>query len=136
MRQQALYFPKVRVRQSSPGRRYILGKVSLGELNESFWSGIGTWTAEDYKRQWTAAAKLFLDSRIPVLLYTDVGPKSSVAYHVVPTATDLLVFEQIFRGPHRPLTREGAARQLIRLRDRVSCWAAPVASLHSLAVIR
>jgi len=133
MRQQALAFSKAPAGQASPGRRYIYGKVCMGELKEPFWSGTHVWTAREYQRQWSAAARLCLKTRCPVLLYTDVEPRTAMAYHVVPTATGLLIFEQGFRSPYRPLIRLGAARELLSLRDRVSCWNAPLASLHSLA---
>lgn len=136
MTQQALTFLKMPVGQTAPGRRYIYGEVSLGELKEPFWSGTYVWTPDKYKRHWASAARRCLATRLPVLFYTDVGVRASMAYHVVPTATGLLVFEQIFQDPRQPLTREGAARAILRERDRVSCWTAPVTSLHSLATGR
>ena len=132
MREQALFFRKPPTAQVSPGRRYLYGEVSLGELKEAFWSGTYVWTAEEYKRQWVAAAKRCVVSRLPVLFYTDVGHRASMAYHAVPTATGLLIFEQVFLDSLRPLTREGDARAMLRERDRASCWTAPVASLYSL----
>ena len=136
MKQQALSFLKVPAGQTAPGRRYVYGEVSLGELKEPFWSGTYIWSPEEYKRYWVAAARRCLATRLPVLFYTDVGVRASMAYHVVPTAIGLLVFEQIFRDARRPLTREGAARALLQERHRISCWTAPVASLHSLATGR
>ncbi len=136
MKQQALSFLKVPLGQSAPGRRYVYGEVSLGGLKEPFWSGTYVWTPKEYEQQWVAAARRCLATRLPVLFYTDVGVRASTAYHVVPTTTGLLVLEQIFRDPRQPLTREGAARAILRERDRVSCWTAPVASLHSLATGR
>lgn len=136
MRRQALTFSKMLRKQTAPGRRYIYGEASLGELNEAFWSSTIVWTAGEYKRQWVAAARLCLDSYRPVLLYTDVGLKASMAYHVVPAANGLLIFEQGFRTVLRPLTRESVARELLSSRARVSHWNAPLASLHSLATSR
>jgi hypothetical protein len=95
MRQQALSFPQVPAGQAAPGRRYIYGEVSLGGLREAFWSSTYVWTAHQYERQWITAAKLCLGRRQPVLFYTDVTAKASMAYHVVPSAGELLVFEQI-----------------------------------------
>lgn len=133
MKQQALSFLKVPVGQTAPGRRYIYGEVSLGGLKEPFWSGTYVWTREEYERHWVAAARRCLATRLPVLLYTDVGTRASRAYHVVPTATGLLVFDQIFRAPRQPLTRGAPARAILRMQNRVSCWTAPTASLLSLA---
>lgn len=133
MSQPALSFFKTPVGRTAPGRRYVYGEVSLGELKEPFWSGTHVWSPEVYEQNWVAAARRCIVTRLPVLFYTDVGATASKAYHVVPTAIGLLVFEQIFRDPYRPLTREGAARAIMRERRRASCWTAPIASLHSLA---
>ena len=132
MRQPALSFRKAPSSHDAPCRRYIYGEVALGELNESFWSGTAVWRPADYKRQWRTAAQHCLELRVPVLFYKDVGPRASAAYHVVPIATGLLVFEQIRRGSHRPFTDDCAARALVRDRKRLSSWAAPVAALRSL----
>lgn len=101
MRRQALCFPKVPVGQVAPGRRYIYGEVLLGDLKEAFWSGTHVWTAKEYRQQWVAAAKQCLTARVPVVFYTNVGGRASTGYLVVPTATGLLIFEQLFRPrPH------------------------------------
>jgi len=136
MRQIAISFRKPPLLRAAPGRRYRYGEVSLGELREAFWSDTRVWSAAAYRRQWKAASKQCFASRRPVLLYTDVGVRASTAYHLVPMATGLLVFEQILRSSRRPLTDAGAVRDLIRNRKRLSCWIAPIAALRSLAARR
>jgi hypothetical protein len=135
MKQQTISFERKPHGSVAPAGGYIYGKVSLGDLQEAFWSSTNIWNADHYERRWIAAAKLCWRYREPVLLYTDVTARASMAYHVVPSARELLIFEMIFRGPFRPLSRPTAARAALRKRKDVSCRTAPIASLRALAAM-
>ncbi len=135
MKQRAICFAGKPCGHVAPAGAYIYGNVSLGDLQEAFRSSTGVWNADDYERQWAAAAKLCWRYRQPVLLYTDVTARASTAYHVVPSARELLIFEMIFRGPFRPISRPTAARAALRERHHLSCWTAPIVSLRALAAM-
>jgi hypothetical protein len=136
MRPRALSFAKLLVRSSALGRRYLYGHVALGDLDEGFWSSTDVWSASQYERDWQMAARRCLAGHVPALFYTDVRARSSMAYHAVPTACGLLIFQHTVARPQQPIGIEGLARRLVRDRKRISCWTASMTSLHSLAAGR
>lgn len=99
MRARALSFAKPSVRSSALGRRYIYGHVALGELDEGFWSSTDVWSASQYERDWQMAARRCLAGHVPALFYTDIRARSSMAYHAVPTACGLLIFQHTVARP-------------------------------------
>lgn len=121
---------------SAPGRRYVYGRVAFGELDEGFWSSTQFWSAPQYKRHWQMAARRCLAEHVAVLFYTDVGARSSMAYHAVPSARGLLIFQHTIERSQQPITSKGLARSLVRNRKRISCWTASTTSLLSLAAQR
>ena len=136
MRERALSFARPSIWPSALGRRYIYGHVALGELDEGFWSSTDVWSAAQYERHWQVAARRCLARHVPTLFYTDVRARSSTAYHAVPTARGLLIFQHTVARSQQPIAIEGLARCLVRNRKRISCWTASMTSLYSLAARR
>lgn len=116
----------------APGAGYVRGWVCLGELEEAFWSSTSIWSINQYQKSWRAAAVHCLFNRKPILLYTDVTARASMAYHVVPHGREILIFEQIFRSACRPISRPLSANALLRERHNVSCWSGCPKALEAL----
>ena len=100
----------------APRWHYVRGWVCLGELEEPFWSSTAIWNADRYRQSWRDAARRCLTDRQPVNFYTDVTARAARAYNAVPHGRDILLFEMIFTGAGRPISRPLVTQSIMRER--------------------